>query len=278
MSKQPPGAGAAETPAAHDVDALVARLDRRLGIEATAGPAPEPPPPPAGYRMDAKGRLCPERLVRPQDDLEDQTVRRILAFGVDLADQISRFQQHTYADVAAMLDVLAAEYGGGRRPGRRGNYSLTSYDGRLRVVVQVQDQIQFGPELQAARGIIDDCIEEWADGSCPEIKALMQHAFQPDKQGEVSREAVLRLRRLDIDDERWRQARRAIDDSIRVVGSKVYLRLYLRGSNQGPWRPVPIDISGEWTDTESLEAGLALSMFPDAGEVVHVAGDREKAG
>ncbi len=255
MSKQqPPGAGAATSPPAHDVDALLARLSRRLDLEAADGQAPPAAAPPEGYRADAKGRLVPERLVRPQDDLEDQTVRRILAFGVDLADQISRFQQHTYADVAALLEVLAAEYGGGRRPGRRGNYSLTSYDGRLKVVIQAQDQIAFGPELQAARNIIDGCIGEWADGACPEIQALVQHAFQPDKQGQVSREAVLRLRRLDIDDERWRQARRAIDDSIRVTGSKVYLRLYLRGSCEGTWKAVPIDIAGQWTDTDALDA------------------------
>ncbi len=236
----------------HDVDALLGRLDRRLEIESRTDSASPAIDPPAGYRADAKGRLVPERLVRPQDDLEDQTVRRILAFGVDLADQISRFRQHTHADVAAMLGVLAEEYGGGRRPGRRGNYSLTSYDGRLKVLIQVQDQITFGPELQAARTIIDGCIEEWAAGANAQIRALVQHAFAPDKQGQVSREAVLRLRRLDIDDERWRQARRAIDDSLRVTGTRVYLRLYLRGSNEGRWRAVPIDIAAAWTDTDRL--------------------------
>ena len=122
------------------------------------------------------------------------------------------------------------------------------------MVIQVQDLVVFGPELQAAREIIDGCIEEWSDGTSDQIKALVQHAFAPDKQGQVSREAVLRLRRLDIDDDRWRQARRAIDDSIRVQGSKVYLRLYLRGSNEGTWKPVPIDIAVPWTDTAALSS------------------------
>ena len=252
-SSAPPCGGQSGGQPRHDVDALLARLERRLRLEAAHGPALPAPQPPDGYRLDGKGRMVPERLVRPQDDLEDQTVRRILAFGVDLADQISRFQQHSYADVATLLDVLAAEYGGGRRPGRRGNYSLTSFDGRLKVVIQVQDQITFGPELQAARRIIDECIEEWAAGVNDQIRALVEHAFAPDKQGEVSREAVLRLRRLDIDDDRWRQARRAIDDSIRVMGSRVYLRLYLRGSCEGAWRAVPIDIAGAWQDTDTLE-------------------------
>lgn len=242
----------------HDVDALLARLDRRLHVERERAGAPPEIEPPAGHRRDSKGRLVPERIIRPQDDLEDQTVRRILAFGVDLASQIARFRQHSYRDVAALLELLTTEYGGGRQPGRRGNFSLTSYDGRLKVVIQVQDQIVFGPELQAARAIIDECIEEWSDGSSQEIRTLVQHAFEPQKQGQVNREAVLRLRRLDIDDPRWRQARRAIDDSIRIQGSRAYLRLYLRGSVESGWKPVPIDIAADsWEDTDALAAAAA---------------------
>ena len=238
----------------HDVPALHGRLDRRLRAEAALLPYPPDAEPPPGYLMDHKGRHTPERLVKPQELLEDQTVKRVLAFGVDLADRISRFRQHTHGDVAALLDVLAAEYGGGRRPGRRGNYSLSSYDGRLKVVVQVQDQVTFGPELQTARNIIDTCLDEWAADTNDNIRAIVQHAFQPDRTNQVSREAVLRLRRLDIADDRWRQAQRAIDDSIRVMGSRVYLRLYLRGSSQGDWKSVPIDIAVPWQDTDEIAA------------------------
>ena len=219
---------------------LLDRLDQRLDAGRPDGTALDMP---EGYRPDGKGRLVPLRLVRPEDDLEDQTVRRIAAYGVDLHDQIKRYREHCFDDVGQLLELLAAEYGGGRRPGRRGNYSITSYDGRCRVVIQVQDQLTFGPELQAARRLIDECIVEWAAGARDEIRALVQHAFQPDQEGNVNREAVFRLRRLDIDDDRWREARRAIGDSIRMAGSRTYLRLYVRSTPDAPWQPVPIDIA-----------------------------------
>ena len=222
---------------------LLDRLDRRL-----TGGAPTGVDVPEGYRSDAKGRLVPERLVRPADLIEDQTARRILAYGVDLADQIARFRAHSYADVGALLELLADQYGGGRRPGRRGNYSISSYDGRSRVVIQVADRQTFGPELQIARTLIDECIAEWSDGARDEIRALVQHAFQPDQEGRVNREAVFRLRRLSIDDDRWRQAQRAIDDSIRIAGTRVYLRLYVRAAPEAPWQGVPIDIASQWMD------------------------------
>ena len=221
---------------------LEERLNRRLGRDTGAVDAPP------GYRPDAKGRLIPDALVREEDQLEDQTVRRILAYGTDLADQIARFRSHTYDDVALLLDRLAEKYGGGRRPGRRGNYSITSYDGRLRVVVQVQERQTFGPELQIARQLIDACILEWSEGSRDEIRALVQHAFQPDAEGRLNREAIFRLRRIDITDDRWKRAVQAIDDSVRVTGTKSYIRLYLRQRNDAPWQTVPIDIASDWKE------------------------------
>ena len=243
-------AGLPSAPATHDVAALMAQLEQRLALEAS-GPTVEPPP---GYRADAKGRLVPPNLVRPADELEDGTARRILAFGVDLADRISRFKRHSYGDVAAFLECLGEEYGVQRKPGRKGNLTLQSYDGRAKVVLQVQDRIVFGPELQVARKLVDECISEWSHGTRGEVVALLQGAFEPDREGNISREAVFRLRRIDIDDPRWRQVRQAIDDAVRVVGTKAYMRLYLRGSTDDAWRQVPIDIAADWTDTAELSA------------------------
>ena len=228
------------------VEALLAKLDAHLERAADGGERPEPPD---GFRYDAKGRMTPDRLIAPADELEDQTVRRILAFGLDLANQVARFRAHTADDLTALLDVLAEEYGRKRR-GRKGNYQCVSYDGRLKVVIQVQDRIAFGPELQVARQLIDECITSWSDGASDELVALAQHAFEPDKDGAVNREAVFRLRRLAVDDPRWRQAQQAISDSIRVLGSANYIRFYLRGTPEQPWTPVPIDLASTWTDPE----------------------------
>lgn len=227
-----------------DVEVLLERLDERLAVLA----GDEAPPDIEGYRADAKGRLTRESCIRASEQVEDQTVRRILAYGVDLADQIARFRAHTTSDLIALLDVLAEQYGKPGRRGRKGNWSAVSFDGRLRVVIQVADRIVFGPELQVARRLIDECIAEWTAGARDEVVALVQHAFEPDKQGRLNREAVLRLRRYEIDDERWRRAQLAIADSIRVVGSRRYLRLYMRGTPDAAWIPVPIDIASTWTD------------------------------
>ena len=229
--------------ASRDVDALLQALDRRLAA-GTGAPSDEAP---AGYQFDAKGRMVPERLVRDADRLEDQTVRRILAFGVDLADQVARFRAHTFDDLATLLDLLGEQYGR-TKTARSGGYSCTSYDGRLKVVVQITDRLTFGPELQTAKAIVDECVVAWSADARPEVVALIQHAFACDKQGRVNREAIFRLRRLQIDDPRWKQAQQAISDSIRIEGAKSHIRLYMRPSPEAKWRAVPINLAADWTD------------------------------
>jgi hypothetical protein len=195
-----------------------------------------------GYMQDAKGRLVPEHLVKQTDKLEDQLVRKCLGYADELSAQIARFKGHTFDDVAAFMDLLAESYGQAKG-GKKGNVTFTSFDGCAKVQVAVQDHIDFGPELQVAKQLIDDCIEEWAADSRDEIRALVNHAFEVDKPGQVNREALFALRKIDIDDERWRQAQAAITDSIRVTGSKTYVRFYRRPTPEDRWQAVTIDLA-----------------------------------
>ncbi|GAB4181983.1 MAG: DUF3164 family protein [Thalassobaculales bacterium] len=202
---------------------------------------------PDGYLMDSKGRLVPERMVQPHERLEDQTVRAIIGHAEALSAQIARFKGHTFEDVAAYLDILAAQYGLTRRGAAgKGNVTLTSYDGSLRVQIAVADQLVFGPGLQVAKQIIDGCLKRWAEDSRVEIQTLVTEAFQVDKAGEVSRERIFGLLRADIDDPEWQQAMAAIRDSIRVAGSKTYIRLQRREigpHGTGPWTTITIDLA-----------------------------------
>ena len=101
----------------------------------------------------------------------------------------------------------------------------------------------FGPELQIAKRLFDLCISRWAEGINDRIHALVNHAFQVDKEGRIDREALFGLRRLDIDDEGWRKAVAALNDSIRVQGSKEYVRFYKRETPRDKWRAVTIDLA-----------------------------------
>ena len=194
------------------------------------------------YMKDAGGRLVPVAVVKPEDQLQDQTVRGLIGHAEELSARIARFRGHTFDDIATALDLMAEKYNA-KRGGTKGNVTLTSYDGLLKVTVQVQDQLTFGPELQIAKNLVDQCIGSWAEGANEKIRALVEHAFQVDKEGRINRAALFQLRRLNIDDADWAAAMEALGDAIRVIGSKEYVRFYRRADARARWEPITIDLA-----------------------------------
>lgn len=211
-------------------------------VTPAAPAAPTVPALPPGYMADPKGRLVPEALVKPTDKLQDQLVRKLMSYADELSAQIARFKAHTFDDVGAFLALLAEQYQD-QRGGAKGNITLTSYDGLQKVQVAVADHMSFGPELQVAKSLIDACIAEWAADANVNIRALVEHAFRVDKEGQVSREAIFALRRVAIEDDRWQQAMAAIADSVRVEGTKTYVRFYRRQTAEARWEAVTIDLA-----------------------------------
>ena len=187
------------------------------------------------YLRDAKGNLVPVETVKPIDLLMDETVRRITGFARQLSAQIGRFKGHTFEDVNAFQALIAQEYGA-HIGGKKGNITLTSFDGCQKVQVQVADLIEFGPELQVSKALIDECLSEWSADSRSEIRALVNRVFQVNKEGQINRAELFMLLRVEIEDARWVRAMDAIRDSIRVIGSRTYVRFYERTAPDAPWR------------------------------------------
>lgn len=196
----------------------------------------------APYMRDAAGRLVPIEVVDPKDKLTDESVRKIMFFAGQLSDQVKRFKDHTFDDLNALQALFDQEYGA-KAGGEKGNVSFVSYDGTLRVQVQIADQITFGPELQSAKKLVDECLVEWGAESRPELRAVVNRAFAVQKEGQIDRAAMFSLLRLDIDDPRWMRAMDAVRGSIRVMGTKAYVRFYARPNAQARWQPVTIDLA-----------------------------------
>lgn len=194
------------------------------------------------YLRDAKGALIPVETVKPQHKLEDEVVRKVMGFARELSGQIARFKAHTFEDLNGFQSLLEQEYGA-RAGGAKGNVTFQSFDGLQKVQVQIADQIAFGPELQTAKKLIDECLIEWGAQSHEAIRALVNRVFNVEKEGQINRAELFSLLRLDVTDERWLRAMDAIRDAIRVTGTKAYVRFYERAAPDAPWRSVTIDLA-----------------------------------
>ncbi|MDO9639661.1 MAG: DUF3164 family protein [Pseudotabrizicola sp.] len=194
------------------------------------------------HMQDAKGSLTPVRLIKAQHLLQDEVVRKIIGHAIALSAQVARFKEHTFDDIGGFEALLEQEYGS-TIGGAKGNKTLMTHDALFKVQVQVADYIDFGPELQTAKGLIDECLNEWAAGARDELRAIVTRAFNTDKPGQINRSEVFMLLRLDIEDARWQRAMAAIRDAMRVVGSKTYVRCYRRPSQEAQWEAVSIDLA-----------------------------------
>ena len=194
------------------------------------------------YMGDATGGFTPLEMIKPQVKLEDETVRRIMGFAIALSDQIARFRGHTFTDLGEFDALLAQEYGV-TKGGPKGNRSYRTVDGLYTVKVRVADLLDFGPELQVAKTLVDECLNEWSADARPELRALVTRAFNTDKEGKINRSEIFTLLRLEVEDERWQSAMRAVRDAMRVVGSKAYLEFKMRAAFDAPWTTVTIDLA-----------------------------------
>ena len=193
------------------------------------------------YMEDTQGRQVPVNLVKDIDILRDQTVQDIMQKTFVMRDTLQQFKQEVWSNIQEFLE-LSAEQHGVKFGGKKGNVTLTTYDGKYKLLVAVNDTLQFNEKLQVAKQLIDECIKEWSVDVRPELRVLVDNAFAVDKQGKVSTERVLGLRRLDIRDAKWQDAMQAITDSVQVVSSKTYMRFYER-LDDGQYIQIPLDVA-----------------------------------
>lgn len=190
---------------------------------------------------DAKGRQVPVQNVKEIDKLRDQTVSVIMEKTFVMRDALKKFKEDIWSDLQEFLQISSEQHNI-RWGGKKGNVTLTSYDGQYKLMVAVNDNIQFNEKLQIAKQLIDECLKEWSADARPELRAVVDHAFSVDKQGNISTTRVLGLRRIEISDKKWLEAMQAITDSIQIASSKTYMRFYER-LEDGSYKQIPLDIA-----------------------------------
>lgn len=195
------------------------------------------------YMTDTKGRLVLASAVKDEDKLEDDLVKTLIAQAMQLHKALEIFKSQAFTDLRAFLDLISEKYGV-TRGGQKGGITLTSYDGTLKVQISVQDFISFGAQLQIAKELVDQCIREWGhENANKHLQTLVEHAFRVDKNNRINVQNILGLKRLNIQDDTWRKAMQAIDDSIRVEASKEYIRFYKRPSPEAEWAAITLDLA-----------------------------------
>ena len=197
---------------------------------------------PKGYMRNASGHLVPKEQVREQDLLRDQVARALVAEAIDLSARLAAFKARALSDVADLVRITGERYDV-TLGGKKGNVTVATYDGQFKVIRSVAERIAFTEEIEAAKELINRCIQRWSEGANANIRALVDRAFRTDSKGQIKTSAVLELLRLEITDDEWSRAMAAIKDSIQTSGTATYVRVYQRVGDSEAYAAVPLDLA-----------------------------------
>lgn len=196
---------------------------------------------PKGYWEDANGAFIPVSKIKDIDKDRHRTVTSLCERAKVAHQYLAAFKAEAMAEVNEFVERSLAEYDV-QSGGKKGNVTLIGFDGRYKIVRQMQPTLYFDERLQAAKALIDECIKSWSRGSNANIKVLVDDAFQVDTQGKISTSRVLGLRRHKITDEAWLRAMAAISDSTQVSSTKPYVRFYERNA-AGEYVAINLDMA-----------------------------------
>lgn len=199
---------------------------------------------PKGYIEDSQERLVPIRRVKAADLERDRLVRGLIEEAEGLHAALAAFRERSMTEIDEFVERSAREYGTSLAGGDKGNITLASYDGRLRVQIAVTEYLQFDEKLQVARKLIGECLQRWGRNANSKIKTVVREALRVDKRGQVDTKRILALRKLDMEgDEQWATAMKALSDSVSVARSKRYVRVQRR-TDKGGYETIALSLAG----------------------------------
>lgn len=185
------------------------------------------------------GAWVPRSLIHDTVALYDDYARTVATAALHLSGQLARFKALSMAEGQALVDLIGDKYGV-KVGGDAGNVTFFSYDRQYKVSIARADRIAFGPEIAAAKELLERWVSE-EEGS-PVLKAVINRAFGLDDAGRIRAAEVFRLCTFDVPGDTWAQAMKAIRDAVQIVGKAEYMRVYRR-TGKGKYELIPLDLA-----------------------------------
>ncbi len=199
------------------------------------------PPDEKQYLTNSRGTPIETKFISPASLMEDQIVKKLIERAQALNEALAAFRNEAFDEVDTYLELLAEKFGA--TPRKASNAQLTDFSEHFRVDVSTGKFLSLGPELQAAKTLVDECLERWSETADDNLRAIVNDAFDVGSENRVKVDRVLALRRVQIQDETWQRAMQAITEAVRVTRSKRYVRFHYRPNSDANWVQIALDLA-----------------------------------
>ena len=198
--------------------------------------------------IDSNGNAIPLKYVSAYDKARDRVTRRILA----RFEKARAALEAVVADSIRDLDELAKLK---ESLGAKGNFSARSFDGLIQVSIRQQYNIRLDERVIHARELMLEYVSsvlDRVDGvDVSALRLLVMEAFKANSQGFLSTGRVLSLRRMEVNNEKWREAKMILQEALKPEKGKQYLICERRKTTQGDFKSIRLDIADCWPTEEA---------------------------
>ena len=192
---------------------------------------------------DAKGDLVPVKYVSAFDKLRDRNVNKIVNNGRKLRTALEKFMIES---IALMNEVAAQK----ESHGDKGNLSVSSFDGLLRVSIRQRYNIFFDARVREARdkmfAYVDSVLSRVKAEDAQALRVILQEAFRVGANNMLSTSKVMALIRMDIKNADWKAAQEVLKAALTPQKGKQYLMLETRPDSNHDFQSIRLDVADCW--------------------------------
>lgn len=197
---------------------------------------------PEGFMQNSAGHFVPASQVREQDKLRDSIVNDLAIKAIEINAALASFKHQALNDIKDIIQIAADKWHVDLG-GKKGNISLSTYNGKYKIQRVYAERTTFTEEIEAAKELFSRCLDRWTEGASQNIRALVDRAFRTTRAGQMRTAELLGLMRLEIDDAEWNAAIDALKESIDRSGTAVYVRIYKRVGDSDKYQLIPLDLA-----------------------------------
>ena len=198
---------------------------------------------------DSMGNQIPLKYVSAYDKARDRVTRRILT----KFEKARSMLETVVAESIRELDDLSKLK---ESLGEKGNFSARSFDGLIQVAIRQQYNIRLDERVIHARELMMEYVNsvlDRVDGvDVSALRLLVTEAFKVNSQGFLSAGRVLSLMRMEVNNDKWREAKLILQAALKPEKGKQYLICEKRKTTQGDFKAIRLDIADCWPSPEGV--------------------------
>lgn len=198
---------------------------------------------------DSMGNEIPLKYVSAYDKARDKVTRRILTKfekARSMLETVVAESIRELDDLSKLKDSL----------GEKGNFSARSFDGLIQVAIRQQYNIRLDERVIHARELMMEYVNsvlDRVDGvDVSALRLLVTEAFKVNSQGFLSAGRVLSLMRMEVNNDKWREAKTILQAALKPEKGKQYLICEKRKTTQGDFKAIRLDIADCWPSPDEL--------------------------